>query len=235
VAIDQDRRTVAKLPIRGWLADCSVPFREEFLALARPMSVPAGSVVYRAGDVARDLFGVCSGVVLLQCRFVHPDAEMLHMLRAGEWIGTMDWLSERTRRFSVVASTDVELIRIPGDEMLALLHRRPEGFIKLGHNAGYGLDVAIQCAVDLLIKDASARCAAALLRLAGRRWATEPDADLPSEIPVTQAQLAMLCNVSRKTFSRVVGEFAKQGLVTVGYKSLTVNDPVRLRRALDLG
>jgi CRP-like cAMP-binding protein len=118
---------------------------------------------------------------------------------------------------------------------MALLHRRPEGFIKLGHNAGYGLDLAIQCAVDLLIKDASARCAAALLRLAGRRWATDPDADLPSEIPATQTQLAMLCNVSRKTFSRVVNEFAKRGLVTVGYKSLTVNDPARLRRALDLG
>jgi CRP-like cAMP-binding protein len=235
VTSKHDTTAPGGLPIRGWLASCSAQFRQEFLALARPMSFPAGSVVYRAGDAARDLFGVCSGVVLLQCRFVNPDAEMLHMLRAGEWIGTVDWLSERTRRFSVIATTDVELIRIPGDEMLALLHRRPEGFSKLGHNAGYGLDVAIQCAVDLLIKDASARCAAALLRMAGRRWATDPDADLPSEIPVTQAQLAMLCNVSRKTFSRVVNEFAERGLVTVGYKSLTVNDPARLRLVVETG
>lgn len=33
----------------------------------------------------------------------------------------------------------------------------------------------------------------------------------------------MLCNVSRKTFSRVVKEFESRRLVTLGYKSLTVN------------
>ena len=45
----------------------------------------------------------------------------------------------------------------------------------------------------------------------------------------------MLCNISRKTFSRVVGEFSKLGLVTVGYKSLTVHDPAGLRDVADSG
>jgi CRP-like cAMP-binding protein len=45
----------------------------------------------------------------------------------------------------------------------------------------------------------------------------------------------MLCNVSRKTFSRVVGDLASRGLVTVGYRTTTVNDPVRLRVVADTG
>jgi CRP-like cAMP-binding protein len=90
-------------------------------------------------------------------------------------------------------------------------------------------DLAMQTAADLLIRNASARCAAVLLRLAGRRWAAEPDAGLPFEIPASQTELAMLCNVSRKTFSRVVKGFTSRRLVTLGYKSLTVNDPARLR------
>jgi len=94
----------------------------------------------------------------------------------------------------------------------------------------------MQTAADLLIRDASARCAAVLLRLADRRWASDPDADLPSEIPAaSQTELAMLSNVSRKTFSRIVGEFSRRRLVTIGYRSLTVHDPAQLRVVADSG
>ena len=50
-----------------------------------------------------------------------------------------------------------------------------------------------------------------------------------------QTELAMLCNLSRNTFSRVVRDFASRRLVTLGYKSLTVNDPVRLRAVAEGG
>ena len=224
------------IPIRGWLAECSEGFRRDLFALARPKSFPAGSVLYRADDVAADLFGLRAGVVTVQWRFAHPDAVLLHLLWPGEWFGTLDMLAERPRRYTAVARTDVELLRVPSDEMRALLQRRPEGVASLGRNAVYGFDLAMQAAADLLIRDASARCAAVLLRLADRRWASGPGADLPSEIPAaSQTELAMLCNVSRKTFSRVIGEFASRRLVTVGYRSLTLHDPAQLRVVADSG
>jgi len=92
-----------------------------------------------------------------------------------------------------------------------------------------------QIAADLPIRDGSARCAAVLLRLAGRRWASGPEADLPSEIPASQTELAMLCNLSRNTCSRVVKKFSGRRLMTVSYRSLTVNDPARLRDVADSG
>lgn len=226
----------AGFPIRGWLAECSDELRREFLELGRPKSFSAGGVLYRTDDAAAELFGIISGVVTVQCRFAHPDAVLLHLLWPGEWFGALDMLAGRTRRYTTVARTDVKLLRVPGDEMRALLQRRPEGVAKLGGNAVYGLDLAMQTAADLLIHDAAARCAAALLRLADRRWATGPHGDLPSEIPAaSQTELAMLCNVSRKTFSRVIGEFSRRGLVTVGYKSLTLHDPAQLRVVADSG
>ncbi|MBK6351780.1 MAG: winged helix-turn-helix domain-containing protein [Proteobacteria bacterium] len=65
--------------------------------------------------------------------------------------------------------------------------------------------------------------------MASRRWASGPEADTSSEIPASQAELAMLCNVSRNTFSRVVGEFSRRRLVVLNYRSLTVTEPARLR------
>jgi hypothetical protein len=64
---------------------------------ARDSSPPAPSSTGR-DDVGRDLFGIRSGVVLVECRFTHPDAVLLHMLRVGEWFGTLDWVAERSSR-----------------------------------------------------------------------------------------------------------------------------------------
>ena len=224
-----------RLPIRGWLADCHPRFRRDFLALARPKSHAAGSVIYHADEVGQDVFGISSGVVTLQSKLTHPDAVLLHMLRPGEWFGTVPVLLERSRRVTAVARTDVNLLRVPGNELRALLRRRPEWFAELGRDAVYNLDLGMQTAADLLIRDASARCAAVLLRLAGRRWASGPEADLPSEIPASQTELAMLCNLSRNTFSRVVNELSSRRLVSLNYRSLTVNDPARLRDVADSG
>jgi CRP-like cAMP-binding protein len=222
-------------PIRGWFADSHPDFRRELLGLARAKSYAAGSVLYQAGDVGQDVFGISSGVVTWQSRLTHPDATLLHMLRPGDWFGTVPVLLDRSRRVTAVARTDVNLLRVPGDELRALLRRRPEWLVELGRDAANTLDLAMQTAADLLIRDASARCAAVLLRLAGRRWTSGPDADMPSEIPASQTELAMLCNVSRNTFGRVVKEFSSRRLVTLHYKSLTVNDPTQLRVIADRG
>jgi CRP/FNR family cyclic AMP-dependent transcriptional regulator len=225
----------AGLPVRGWFADSDPQFRRALLALARPKSYAAGSVIYQADEVGQDVFGISSGVVVFQSKLTHPDAVLLHMLRPGEWFGSVSLLLERGRRVTAVARTDVNLLRVPGDELRALLRRRPEWFAELGRDAIYNMDLAMQIATDLLIRDASARCAAVLLRLAGERWISSPDADLPSEIPASQSELATLCNVSRNTFSRVVKQFASRGLVTLDYRSLTVNDPARLRGIAEAG
>jgi CRP-like cAMP-binding protein len=222
-------------PIRGWFADSQPDFRRELLALARPKSYAAGSVIYQAGDTGRDVFGVRSGVVTLSGKFTHPDAVLLHMLRPGEWFGTVPVLLDRSRRITAIARTDVDILRVPGDQLRALLRHHPEWVVELGRDLAYHMDVAAQIACDLLIRDASARCAAVLLRLAGRRWVSGPDADIPSDIPASQTELAMLCNLSRNTFSRVVKELAHRRLVTLGYKLLTVDDPARLRHVADGG
>lgn len=217
------------IPVRGWFAKCSPDVRHKILGLARPKHYPAGSVVFRAGDVGADVFGIISGVVTVECRFTHPDATLLHMLWPGEWFATLEAVTERYRRITVVVKTDAQLLRVPGEELQALLRLHPQDTFNLAYNPAYYLDVAMQAAADLLIRDAAARCAATLLRLARRRWASDPESTLPIEIPSSQSELAMLTNLSRSTFGRVIREFASRGLVTVNYRSLTLNDPARLR------
>lgn len=231
----RDSSVQAGFPIRGWFAESLPEFRRDFLALARPKSYAAGSVIFQAGEPGLDVFGVHSGVVTLQSRLTHPDAVLLHMAWPGDWFGTWSVLLGKGRRISAIARTDVSLLRIPGADVRTLLRRRPQWHTELARDAVHGTDVAMQIAADLLIHNASARCAAVLLRLAGRRWISGPHADLPVEIPAAQDELAMLCNVSRATFSRVVKDLSSLGLLTLDYRSLTLNDPARLRDIANAG
>jgi CRP-like cAMP-binding protein len=219
------QNTRPAIPIRGWFGAADPDFRRELLALARPKSLPAGSAIYHAGDAGPDVYGIRSGIVLLQCRFVHPDSVLLHMLHAGDWLGTAPVLVNATRRVSAVARTDVELLRVPGDDLRALLLRRPEWVAELARDVLHYLDLSMQ--------DPAARCAAVLLRLAGHRWGSDPAAGAPAEIPASQAELAMLCNVSRNTFGRVVNAFAARRIVEIHYRSMRVLQPAALRAIAD--
>jgi CRP-like cAMP-binding protein len=223
------------LPLRGWIAQCDPEFRRALVTLARPKAYSAGHLIYQTGERSRSIFGIRRGVVALQGTFTHPDGVALQLLRAGEWFGTLAVLGQRTRRFSATARTDLELLVVPADDLHALLRSRPEWFAEVARDAVYALEIAMQAVVDLLIRDSSARCAAVLLRMAGRRWRSGPDEDQPAEIPTTQAEIAMLCNVSKTTYGRVMKRFADDGLITPGYKTLRVDDPARLRAIAESG
>jgi len=53
----------ASFPIRGWFADSHPHFRRDLVALARPKSFAAGSVIFQAGETGQDVFGIVSGLL----------------------------------------------------------------------------------------------------------------------------------------------------------------------------
>ncbi|MBI1285643.1 MAG: cyclic nucleotide-binding domain-containing protein [Thiobacillus sp.] len=116
------------------MADSHPDFRREILALARKKSCAASKVIYRASDAGRDIFGIRAGVIAVQCRFTHPDVVLLHMLRPGDWFGTVPLLTDQSRRINVIARTDVELLRVPSDYLQALLRRHREWSAELGRD-----------------------------------------------------------------------------------------------------
>lgn len=225
----------AAVPSRGWIADSCPGFRQELLRGARPLLFRAGSVIYRAGETSQSLFGIRTGVVVIQANNAHADALLLHMLRPGEWFGTLPALRQKQRIFSAAARTDVDLLHVPGEHLQAMLNRRPEWMAELARDSIRALEVAMQGAVDLLIRNASARCAAVLLRLSGQRWPTPEAGPELVEIPATQGEIAMLCNMSKNTLSRVLNDFSDDGLVRLGYRSITIHDPASLRVIADVG
>lgn len=228
-----DPRSPQALPQRGWLARTDAEFRRELLALARPDRYAAGAVIYQAGDLRGDFFVVRAGVVLLHSRFAHPDAILLHMVHPGDSFGSTPALLAHARVATASARTPVQVLRVAGDDLRGLIKCRPEWAGELGRDLLHHCEVAMQAAGDLLIRDTAARCAAVLLRLGGRRWAEDEQADQPSHVPASQSEIAMMVNVSRNTLNEVLRVFTERGIVALEYRSVLLKDPARLRKIAD--
>ena len=109
------------------LLRCLSVFREvpdlELQAVAdivRELQFADGAVVFQAGDPGNEMFVVLAGSVLIR-----RDAKVVAELEVGEVVGEMAVLDGLPRSADAVARGDVRLLRLGGDELLALLDRRP--------------------------------------------------------------------------------------------------------------
>jgi CRP-like cAMP-binding protein len=88
--------------------------------------------------------------------------------------------------------------------------------------------MALAALADALIPDNQRRAIAVLLRIAGPAAAAET----PVVVPVGQYELARLSNQSRQTVGDLLRALAADGVVTLGYRRITINGPARLQALL---
>lgn len=94
--------------------------------LAKAQSFARGDLIYQLGDVARDIFVVCSGSV----QHTLHDADGAHVyektMRTGDVFGWAAVLEGHPRRMAKTVSLErTEVLRIDGEALLTLIHSTP--------------------------------------------------------------------------------------------------------------
>jgi CRP-like cAMP-binding protein len=91
-------------------------------------------------------------------------------------------------------------------------------------------NLVTQAAMDLMIRDPRARCAAVVLRLSGIQRGGR-SLDLQPEIDISQEELAAMCNLSRNAVGTILRNLAKAGVLEPRYKCIKLLDGAALQRA----
>jgi CRP/FNR family transcriptional regulator, cyclic AMP receptor protein len=214
-------------PLRfGWLDRQPAALRQAILDHTHCRRLPGGATLHLAGDPPGGIYGVIEGALSLS--FPDPRSEMhlADILLPGDWAGCCSLLDQKPQRFSVEALADTTLRVLCPTAMSRIAGRLPDStrlFLDLAADA---LRVAEQALVDFFIPCPRRRIAAALVRCACGRAVT---------LPLSQAQLAALTNVSRKLVNSTLQSFRRAGWIEPGYASVTVLDIVGLAAFVDLG
>jgi CRP-like cAMP-binding protein len=116
--MDEKTATIAALPIFGGLDSRSL---DAVAALARIVTVPAGTVLLREGEPADSFYVIASGTV-----HVERDGQFVVSMSAGGFLGEVALLEDSERTASVTCATDCELVRFGRHEFGRVIATFPD-------------------------------------------------------------------------------------------------------------
>ncbi len=209
----------------GWLAKRPAAFREEVIAHSRLATFKKGEAIYRIGDPPTGPYGLVKGLLRIEAVVGNNGGQIAFIGRPGFWIGVAAAMHRHERKLSLISGSDTLLFYLPlhAFEQLAADAENLRHFASLLNENN---DIAMTMARDLMNPDVHARIASRLLAIFG-----PGDDGIGSEIAITQADLASLCNVSRKTINQELARLEKAGAISLGYGRLSLLDPSKLEAA----
>ena len=199
----------------GWLARQTPDFRKAFLERVSLRKFQAGTPIYRAGAPPSGMFGLVVGQWSLQ---VPPSDVMISVQGPGRWAGDAAALRRSPTMISIRAITDCRALHLSQPDFDQLM-RDPECCRAVAALTAEGLGEAVTVVSNLVQPNGELRVAQRLLTFIGlygddRRVFTD----------VSQADLAIMCGLSRQTLNKVLKSFQDAGIIATAYRRLEILD-----------
>ncbi len=229
--LTRNERTKAEAILRsqGLIAAMPVDLQDKVFAAGEWRRVPARQPLFRAGDETSSVQGVASGVISLETSAGSTEMTLVNIVSAPFWFGGQPQVDGSMRWITAIARTEAHVFTIPAavGNALLLSDQRLIWFVLALVTKLF--EVSMTALADTLIPDSRLRCVATLLRISDRR----NNDTTPVTVPISQNDLSQLCNLSRQTSGDVLRGLEAEGLLTLGYRSITLNNPMLLRALSD--
>jgi CRP-like cAMP-binding protein len=225
--LNRNERSEAEAVLRsqGLMATMPPDLQDKVFASGEWRRVPARQPLFRAGDDTSSVQGIASGVVALETSVGGPEMTLVDVVSAPFWFGGQPQVDGTMRWITATARTEVLVFSVPPAIGNMLLYSDQRLFVFVLQLVTRLFWNTMTALADSVIPDSRLRCVATLLRIGGRRNADTS----PVTLPISQTDLSQLCNLSRQTSGDVLRGLEAEGLVTLGYRSIRLNDPARLR------
>ncbi|OCJ65307.1 transcriptional regulator [Agrobacterium tumefaciens] len=205
----------------GWLAQMSEAFRTRLFQNALLQKYEAGQVIFRPGDSPGGIYGHVAGTVVINTAPLDSTPRLVHIAVPGGWTGEDSFMTGEPRRIELCAQSEVWAMHVPLETMEQMATSDPNIIRAFGAISILSSDKLVRIVYDLQKRNVSARIASVLHRTS---WA--PD----EAISVSQENLGVMTNTSRKQVNSTIQHFVDAGWVEIGYRSITVKNPSALRR-----
>ncbi len=205
----------------GWLAQRSDALRAEVLRRAMLLHFAPGEVIYRFGDPLGGIYGLVSGTITVDTAPPGATPRLIHLAAPGFWTGEGCFLTRQPRRVELRAVVETSMMHLPLEAMDQMAARDPEMTRSVAQLLMINVDTLLRIIHDLQKPAADRRIASVLQRAT---WVGE------QAIPLSQTELGIMANASRKQVNAALQRFAGAGWLTNTYRLITIKDIEALRR-----
>jgi CRP-like cAMP-binding protein len=176
---------------------------------------PAGSVLFREGDVGNEMYVIHAGRVQLTRHFRERET-VLAVLPAGEFFGEMSIINHRPRSATATVLEDATLLVIDPRTFEAMIRAKAEIAVRMIRTLAGRLDQANQQIELLLLKDSNHRVVQCLRRMAeqqGHAIQGQGAATSAVYIPASLSALAGRVALDEEQVLEVMGRLEQARLV----------------------
>lgn len=200
---------------------------DKIAGIVRMRQYKKNSVIFHEGDPGEGLFFVQKGKIKLTKLSSDGKEKILHFCQAGDVFAEVLLFDEGEYPATAETLEDAEIGLIHHQDMERLLRDNNEITLKILKVMAKRLREAQYHIRDLAFNDAYSRLAAALLNLSREYGRKVGDLDHVG-ITLNQQDLAGLIGTSRETVARIMGEWRRDGIITLDKKQIIIIDREKL-------
>lgn len=212
----------------GWFCSLGNDVLADLAVVSNPISVVTVENVFSQGDDANHVFVLCGGYVKLIATSSKGRNLIVRIAGPGAILGLHAAMSQRPYEVSAVALTDGQLRSISSQDFMGFLRRHKESQIRAVQCVCQEYRFALQDACRIaLTESVAARLARLLIELAQQigEW---NDGEYRVPLLLTHEEMASMTCTTRETVTRTLGQFRKEGTLSIRDSVLILHDPEKL-------
>ncbi len=204
----------------GWLAHQPEAFRAEVLRRSTLMHFAPGDAIIHLGDPPGGIYGLVSGTVSLSLAPAGSTPRLILLGVPGYWTGEVCFLTRKPRRGDMRAVVATTMLHLPLDALDQMAARDPQVAHHVAQILVMSVEFLLRVIHDLQKPEADRRIASVLHRTTSIGKVA---------IPLTQSEIGVMANASRKQVNAALKRFSDAGWATNTYRSITIEDTGALR------
>ncbi|RXR31857.1 Crp/Fnr family transcriptional regulator [Flavobacterium piscinae] len=204
--------------------------KEELLKMANcktSYTIKKGEPIFEEGESVNGIYCVKDGVCKLSKLSANGKDQIVKLVKPGELLGQRSMISDEPTNLSAVALEDMEVCFIPKSEILGFFNNNNQFSMNVMKTICGDLKESDDHMVSMAQKTVKERLAETLLYLEDTFGKNE---DGSLHIQLSREELAGMIGTATESCIRLLSEFAKNGLVNLNGKKISILDKNKLKR-----
>jgi len=214
----------------GWFCSLGSSVLADLELATSTITLPSQASLFNQGEEARCLYLICSGYLKLTAGRLDDRQMIVRIAGPGSMLGLYAVLSHGVYEVSAESLTSAQLRPVERERFLGFLRTHKEAQMRAVQCICQEYRFALQDACRIsLAETVAARLGRLLLELSNQIGEHIDEGTFRFPLLLTHEELASMTCTTRETVTRTLGQFRKEGWISIEDSLVTVHQPDRLQ------